>query len=62
MQTQHDGRFRTLRQWVGQFYMPLDEAQKVQQAIDGVHTVPGFPGASQRHGDGFEADCFQGAP
>jgi 3-ketosteroid 9alpha-monooxygenase subunit A len=62
MQTQHDGRFRTLRQWVGQFYMALDDARKVQQSIDGVHTVPGFPDASQRHSDGFEGDCFQSAP
>lgn len=61
MQTQHDGRFRTLRQWVGHLYMPLDEAQALQQSIDGVHTVPGFPDASQRHGNDFEADCFQRA-
>ena len=62
IQTPHDGRFRAVRKWVSQFYMPREEAEAVQQALNGVLDVPGFPNASGHKGNDFESDCFQHIP
>ncbi|CAA0099154.1 putative 3-ketosteroid-9-alpha-monooxygenase, oxygenase component [Halioglobus japonicus] len=62
IQTPHDGRFRTLRKWVNQFYMPREEAALVQSELNGILPVPGFPDASQHKEGDFESDCFQTSP
>lgn len=60
MQTRHDGRFRSMREWVGQFYMPRKQATRLQLKLDGVHPVPNFPQpVSSSDSEGFEQDCFQ---
>ncbi|MBN7795737.1 Rieske 2Fe-2S domain-containing protein [Parahaliea mediterranea] len=62
IQTPHDGRFRALRKWVKQFYMPRGEALAIQRELDGILPVPGFPDAGSNKDGDFEADCFGLAP
>lgn len=62
IQTPHDGRFRAVRKWVKQFYMPREEAAVLQAELNGVLTVPGFPDAEPYKQGDFEADCFACAP
>lgn len=60
MQMKTDGPFRTVRKWIGQFYMSAEAAKAVQEEVNGVHTVMGFPQPSQEQKESdFEDDCFQ---
>lgn len=60
MQTKNDGNFKTLRKWVGQFYMSREDAKGVQAELNGVLPVQDFPQPSMEARDaGFEEDCFK---
>lgn len=59
IQTPNDGRFRALRKWVNQFYMSRKDAAILQRELNGVHSVPNFPGAGEHREGDFESDCFQ---
>jgi len=43
MQLKTDGPFNTVRKWVGQFYMPREDAGQLRQQINGVYPVTNFP-------------------
>lgn len=60
MQSKNDGRFRQVREWVSQFYMPLASVKKVQQKLNGIVAVPNFPRPSlEAREAGFEEGCLQ---
>jgi hypothetical protein len=60
MQTPHVGNFRTVRQWVRQFYNPRDKAKEIQAELNGIHTVKDFPQPTTELRDaGYEDDCFK---
>ncbi len=60
MQSRRDGRFRQVREWVSQFYMPVSPGLKIQEKLDGVLGVEEFarPTTEAREA-GFEDDCFK---
>lgn len=59
MQLKSDGPFRTVRKWVNQFYMPREDAKKVQQELNGVLPLENFPQPDKKwQEEGFEKDCF----
>ncbi|MFM7785639.1 MAG: Rieske 2Fe-2S domain-containing protein [Gammaproteobacteria bacterium] len=43
MQLKTDGPFNTVRKWVGQFYMPREDARQLREQINGVYPVTNFP-------------------
>lgn len=60
MQSKHDGNFRAVRDWAGQFYMPREDAKAVQEKHNGVLPVRAFPQPTMEARDnGFEEDCFK---
>ncbi|TNF35370.1 MAG: (2Fe-2S)-binding protein [Gammaproteobacteria bacterium] len=60
MQTPKDGNFRAVREWASQFYMPREEAKKIQQKYNGVLPVKDFPQPSmEARNAGFEDNCFK---
>lgn len=60
MQSKRDGRFRQVREWVSQFYMPTSSGLEVQAKLDGVLGVKDFPVPStEARVAGFEDDCFK---
>src|SRR5690606_937056 len=61
MQLKKDGPFKTVRQWVGQFYKPQEEARAVQQELNGVYPVLDFPQPDKSWIEqGFEKGLFVG--
>ncbi len=60
MQSRRDGRFRQVRDWLSQFYMPITAGLDVQAKLDGVLAVEHFPRPStEARESGFEDDCFR---
>ncbi|CAA0110785.1 putative 3-ketosteroid-9-alpha-monooxygenase, oxygenase component [BD1-7 clade bacterium] len=60
IQTPKDGNFRTVRRWANQFYMPREDAGKLQEELNGVLPVKDFPQPStEARDEGFEDDCFK---
>jgi len=60
MQLKTDGPFRTIRKWVGQFYMPREAAKAVQEELNGVVAALNFPQPDPKwQQEGFENDCFK---
>ncbi|NRB37538.1 MAG: Rieske (2Fe-2S) protein [Pseudomonadales bacterium] len=60
MQMKTDGPFRTVRQWIGQFYKNAEDGKVVQQEVNGIHPVLGFPQpTAELKESGFEDDCFK---
>ncbi len=59
MQLKKDGPFNTVRKWVGQFYMPREEAKLRQQELNGVYPVLDFPQPPRSYQEeGYEKGLF----
>lgn len=60
MQLKTDGPFNLVRKWVGQFYMPREQALALRAELNGVHPVHKFPQPSTALREtGYETGLFR---
>jgi 3-ketosteroid 9alpha-monooxygenase subunit A len=57
MQLPTDGSFRKVRQWYRQYYSPRAKSQEILVGVEGVYTVPGYPGMPVAEFDAWLQDA-----